>query len=135
MTDRATGTQVDVVMYPSGEVKAVPAGKGDDIVRSYRERKRKMSTVRRMLLWVIVAVIVAYSILIVRAALMGILAAGIVFVAFYLVPQLRTDADLLDADLTLRDAREQWDAEPVSSLSDGREQSAAERHEREHAFE
>lgn len=131
-------TRVDVVMYPSGEVKAVPAGKGTAIVHSYEERKREWSLARRLLLWGIVAVVVAYSVLIVRNLLMGLFAAALVSVAFHVgIRFARNGAELLDDDVTLRDAREQWEAMPVPQVApDERERPARyTRREREHAYE
>lgn len=114
---RTERQRVDVVMYPSGEVKAVPAGKGGEIVRSYRERDAAPGIAARVLTWLVVVVVLAYSLLIVRNFLLGLLAAALVYVAARVVPRLTgSDAALLDAGLSLQDAREQWDATPVSAV-------------------
>lgn len=126
--------RVDVVLYPSGEVKAVPAGKGAAIVRSYSERNDGTATGRRVLAWLLVTLVVAYSLLVVRNLLAGILAATVVYAAMRLLPAFTgTDADLLDGDVTVRDAREQWDATPVSEVTAPGESDR--RREVDHAFE
>lgn len=128
--------RVDVVMDRSGDVKAVPAGKGGEIVRSYHDRGRSPSPARRVLAWLLVAFVLAYSVLIVRDLLLGIITAAVVFGVIRLLPHLTgSDASLLDSDVTLRDAREQWGATPVSAVESGREGERDRRGEREHAFE
>ena len=129
--------RVDVVMYPSGEVKAVPAGKGADVVRSYHERGREESALRRAVPLVVIALILAYSLLIVRSVLLGLITAVLVYVAdrlLRLLPLLTdSDAAVLDSDISLRDAREQWDAAAVEALASPGERER--RDAREHAFE
>lgn len=70
--------RVDVVMDPSGAVKAVPAGKGGEIVRSYNEREPSKRRLRRALVWLLVALVLAYSLLIVRNPLLGGIAAAVI---------------------------------------------------------
>lgn len=112
--------RVDVVLYPSGAVKAVPAGKGADVVRSYHERNQGTGIGRRVLAWLLVALVVAYSLLVARTLLLGVLAATVVYAAVRLLPRFAgADADLLDGNVALRDAREQWDATPVSAVAGG----------------
>lgn len=150
----ADDARVDVVQYASGVVKAVPAGKGAAIVRS-QNRGRPASLLRDRVvvgagavaaavtgLFFVVAL--AYSLLVLRAVLLGLLAAAAVAavaalgVAGVAAARWATggDATLLDESVALRDAREQWGAEPVSAVaqSDERHESG-QRNEREHAYE
>jgi hypothetical protein len=46
-----------------------------------------------------------------------------------------SDASLLDSDVTVRDAREQWEATPVSELESPSPDERNRGREREHAFE
>lgn len=133
---RTGEARVDVVMYPSGDVKAVPAGKGGEIVRSFRERTSSSGSARRLFAWALVLFVVVYSLLIVRNLLLGIVAAGVVYAVVLLLPGLTgSDASLLDSGVTLRAAREQWEATPVAELESPRPDEGDRRREREHAFE
>lgn len=138
MSEPSDDRRVDVVLYPSGTVKAVPAGKGADIVRSYHDRRGEHRPLRRVLLAVVSLLVLAYSLLVVRNLLLGLGVVGVLWGAFWLVPRLLdSDARLLDADVALRDAREQWDAEPVSELAstEGAPGARGSERAREHAFE
>lgn len=133
---RTGETLVDVVTYPSGEVKAVPAAKGGEIVRSSHERERSKGRSRRVLVWLVVAVVLTYSLLIVRNVLIGAIAASLIYAVAHLHPRLTdSDASLLDSDITIRAAREQWGAAPVSDLESAQRDVRDRRREREHAFE
>jgi hypothetical protein len=132
--DPPADARVDVVLYPDGEVWAVPAGKGGDVVRSFRERDGGISTEGHVLAILAVVAVLAYSLLITRTLLLGVLAAAVVYGVARLVPVLSgSDAELLDADVALRDARQQWDADPVAEVG-GSRGGGGER-VREHAFE
>lgn len=131
-----TGPRVDVVQYPSGVVKAVPAGKGREIVESQR-RSQPSSLLRdRVLLAAILvailgagflaAVVMAYSVLISATLLLGLLLTLLVFAGAGILVAVvagvryaqRGDARLLDEGIPLEDAREQWNAEPVSAVTE-----------------
>ena len=77
----------DVLVYHNPEdgnepkVRTVPAGKGDQIVDAHKEEARKRNTMRSILMWVIIIVILGYS-LFVGTILLGIIAAAIIYVAF-----------------------------------------------------
>jgi hypothetical protein len=125
---------VDVVQYPDGEVKAVPAGTGADVVRSYEAREQSQNYLRKALFAGISVLILAYSVLVVRNLLLGVLTALLVYAGGALTaPRRGADAALLDDGVTLRTAREQWEATPVSALT----AEGADRRERErdHAVE
>jgi hypothetical protein len=147
----AAERRVDVVSYPGGQVKAVPAGKGPDIVRS-QNRGRSGSVLEDGAVQVAVAVAVVggglltAAVLAISALMLGILpvgllgALGIVAVAALAVAGVvvlrlggRGNAELLDEAVTLRDAREQWDATPVSAVAESSE--GASRRARAHATE
>lgn len=126
--------RADVVLYRDGEVWAVPAGKGGDVVRPFRERDGGISTEGHVLAILAAVAIPAYSVLVVTNVLVGILAAATVYGVARLVPLVTgSDAELLDADVSLRDAHQQWDADPVAEVggSSGGERERV----REHAFE
>lgn len=143
------GTRVDVVRYPAGGVKAVPAGKGAAIVRSQNE-VQPGSVLRDRVVQGAGAVAVAfaalsttlalgYSVLVLRSVLLGMLVAvvvaAMVALGFGVVVAVRWtragDAELFDEGVTLRDAREQWDATPVAEVAS----SGDRQREREHASE
>jgi hypothetical protein len=125
---------VDVVLYPSGEVKAVPAGKGADVVRSYEAREQSQSYLRKALFAGISILVLAYSVLVVRNLLIGLLTAVLIYGGGMLLAQVRgSDAALLDDGVTMQTAREQWEATPVSALTgDGTDRRER---ERDHAVE
>ena len=78
----------DVLVYHNPDdsnepkVRTVPAGKGDQIVEAHKEEARKRNQMRSFLMWIIIAIIVGYSLLIARQPLLGLLAAGVIFFAF-----------------------------------------------------
>jgi len=71
------------------KVRTVPAGKGKEIVESYKEEARKRNQMRTVLMWIIIIGIVVYSFF-VRRFLLGIIAAGVIFIAFR---YLQSDSD------------------------------------------
>jgi len=77
------------------KVRTVPAGKGDEIVESHKEEVRKRDQMRTILMWIIIIGIVAYSFL-VRRFLLGIIAAGVIFIAFR---YLQNDSDAMVPNL------------------------------------
>jgi len=78
----------DVLVYHNPDdsnepkVRTVPAGKGEQIVDAHKEEARKRNQMRSFLMWIIIAIIVGYSLLIARQVLLGLLAAGVIFFAF-----------------------------------------------------
>ncbi len=77
----------DVLVYHNPDdgnapkVRTVPAGKGEQIIDAHKEEARKRNQMRSILMWIIIAIIVGYAILTVNI-LLGILAAGIVWLIF-----------------------------------------------------
>ena len=78
----------DILVYHNPDdgnepkVRSVPAGKGDQIVEAHKEEARKRSQMRSFLMWIIIAVVFGYALLIRGALLLGILAAGVIYLAF-----------------------------------------------------
>jgi Lon-like ATP-dependent protease len=78
----------DVLVYHNPDdgnepkVRTVPAGKGDQIVDAHKEEARKRNQMRSFLMWIIIAIVIGYSLLIVQQPLLGILAAGVIYLAF-----------------------------------------------------
>ncbi|WP_123620116.1 ATP-dependent protease LonB [Halorubrum sp. CSM-61] len=78
----------DVLVYHNPEdgnkpkVRTVPAGKGDQIVDAHREEARKRNQMRSLLMWIIIAVVLGYALIIVGQILVGIIAAGVVYLVF-----------------------------------------------------
>ncbi|ELZ91782.1 ATP-dependent protease Lon [Haloferax mucosum ATCC BAA-1512] len=78
----------DVLVYHNPDdgnqpkVRTVPSGKGDQIVEAHKEEARKRNQMRSFLMWIIIAVVLGYALLIEGAVLLGILAAGIIYLAF-----------------------------------------------------
>ncbi len=78
----------DVLVYHNPDdgnepkVRTVPAGKGDQIVEAHKEEARKRNQMRRFLMWIIIAVILGYALLIAGNPLLGIIAAGVIYLAF-----------------------------------------------------
>ena len=62
--------------------RTVPAGKGEQIVEAHKEEARKRNQMRSFLMWIIIAVVLGYALIIAGQILLGILAAGIVYLAF-----------------------------------------------------
>jgi len=77
----------DVLVYHNPDdsnepkVRTVPSGKGDQIVDAHKEEARKRNQMRSFLMWIIVAVVIGYSIF-QGQILIGILAAGVIYLAF-----------------------------------------------------
>jgi len=77
----------DVLVYHNPDdgnepkARTVPAGKGEQIIEAHKEEARKRNQMRSFLMWIIVAIVLGYSLL-VRQILIGILAAGIIYIAF-----------------------------------------------------
>ncbi len=77
----------DVLVYHNPDdgnepkVRTVPAGKGEQIIEAHKEEARKRNQMRSILMWIIIAIIIGYSI-IVGNILLGILAAGIIWLIF-----------------------------------------------------
>jgi Lon-like ATP-dependent protease len=78
----------DVLVYHNPDdgnepkVRTVPAGKGEQIVDAHKEEARKRNQMRSFLMWIIIAVVFGYAILIAQALLLGIVAAGVIYLAF-----------------------------------------------------
>jgi Lon-like ATP-dependent protease len=78
----------DVLVYHNPDddnepkVRTVPAGKGEQIVDAHKEEAQKRNQMRSFLMWIIILVVVGYALLIEGAILLGILAAGIIYLAF-----------------------------------------------------
>ncbi|MFP8952698.1 ATP-dependent protease LonB [Natrialbaceae archaeon A-arb3/5] len=77
----------DVLVYHNPDdgnapkVRTVPAGKGEQIIDAHKEEARKRNQMRSILMWIIIAIIIGYAILAANI-LLGILAAGIVWLIF-----------------------------------------------------
>ena len=78
----------DVLVYHNPDdgnepkVRTVPAGKGEQIVEAHKEEARKRNQMRTFIMWIIIALVLGYALIIVQRILMGILAAGIIYLAF-----------------------------------------------------
>ena len=78
----------DVLVYHNPDdgnnpkVRTVPSGKGEQIVEAHKEEARKRNQMRSFLMWIIIAVVLGYSLIIAGRILLGILAAGIIYLAF-----------------------------------------------------
>ncbi|WP_435344965.1 ATP-dependent protease LonB [Haloarchaeobius sp. HRN-SO-5] len=77
----------DILVYHNPDdgnepkVRTVPAGKGDQIIEAYKDEARKRNQMRSFLMLIIMAVVLVYAV-VTRSLLLGILAAGIVYIAF-----------------------------------------------------
>ena len=77
----------DVLVYHNPDdgnepkVRTVPAGKGEQIIDAHKEEARKRNTMRTILMWLIIIVILGYS-LFIGNILLGIIAAAIIYLAF-----------------------------------------------------
>ena len=85
------------------KVRTVPAGKGKEIVESHKEEVRKRDQMRTILMWIIIIGIVAYSFL-VRRFLLGIIAAGVIFIAFR---YLQNDSDAMVPNLLVDNSEDE----------------------------
>ncbi|MFC7235714.1 ATP-dependent protease LonB [Halosegnis marinus] len=78
----------DILVYHNPDdgnepkIRTVPAGKGEQIVEAHKEEARKRNQMRSFLMWIIIAVVFGYSLLIAGQLLLGILAAGVIYLAF-----------------------------------------------------
>ena len=78
----------DVLVYHNPDdgnepkVRTVPAGKGEQIVEAHKEEARKRNQMRTFLMWIIIAIVIGYALIIVQQPLLGILAAGVIYLAF-----------------------------------------------------
>jgi len=78
----------DVLVYHNPDdgnepkVRTVPTGKGEQIVEAHKEEARKRNQMRTFIMWIIIALILGYALIIVRRPLIGILTAGIIYLAF-----------------------------------------------------
>jgi Lon-like ATP-dependent protease len=77
----------DILMYPNPDddknpqVRTVPGGKGEEIIESEKEEQNKRESLKSALIWILVIGIVSYGFLS-SQLLLGVLAAGVVFIAF-----------------------------------------------------
>ncbi|UTF53374.1 ATP-dependent protease LonB [Natronosalvus rutilus] len=77
----------DVLVYHNPDdgnepkVRTVPAGKGEQIIEAHKEEARKRNQMRSILMWIIIAIVVVYA-LFAQQILLGILAAGIIWLIF-----------------------------------------------------
>ncbi len=78
----------DVLVYNNPDdsnepkVRTVPAGKGEQIVEAHQEEARKRNQMRSFLMWIIILLVVGYALLIAHHPLLGVLAAGVIYLAF-----------------------------------------------------
>ena len=85
--DRGDYEMQDVLVYPNPEddkkpkTKTVPAGKGEEIVESEKEEVNKRENMRNILMWLLMAGTIVFAFL-KSSLLMGIIAAGIIFIIF-----------------------------------------------------
>jgi Lon-like ATP-dependent protease len=78
----------DVLVYHNPDdgnepkVRTVPSGKGEQIVEAHKEEARKRNQMRSFLMWIIIAIVLGYSLIIAGNILLGVLAAGVIYLAF-----------------------------------------------------
>ena len=78
----------DVLVYHNPDdgnepkVRTVPAGKGEQIIDAHKEEARKRNQMRSILMWIIIAIIIVYALISPASILLGILAAGIIWLIF-----------------------------------------------------
>ncbi|MFB6270871.1 MAG: ATP-dependent protease LonB, partial [Halobacterium sp.] len=78
----------DVLVYNNPDdsnepkVRTVPAGKGEQIVDAHKEEARKRNQMRSFLMWIIILLVVGYAFLMAQQPLLGVLAAGVIYLAF-----------------------------------------------------
>ena len=78
----------DVLVYHNPDdgnepkVRTVPAGKGDQIVDAHKEEARKRNQMRTFIMWILIILVLGYALIIVQQILLGILAAGVVYLVF-----------------------------------------------------
>ncbi len=77
----------DILVYHNPDdknepkIRTVPAGKGKEIVDAHKEEAQKRDQMRTVLMWIIILGVAGYAFIVGRF-LLGILAAGIIFLAF-----------------------------------------------------
>lgn len=83
----------DILVYKNPKddkkpkVKAVPAGKGEEIMESEKEEVEKKGKMRSLLMWIFIAGVLVFGFLRSRI-LLGIIAAGVIFIVFkYLIDE------------------------------------------------
>jgi len=65
------------------KVRTVPSGKGEQIIEAHKEEARKRNQMRSLLMWIIILIVLGYTLLAPGAnILLGILAAGVIYLAF-----------------------------------------------------
>ncbi|QSG05369.1 ATP-dependent protease LonB [Halapricum desulfuricans] len=100
----------DVLVYHNPDdgnepkVRTVPAGKGEQIVDAHKEEARKRNQMRSFLMWIIIIAIIGYALFFARSILLGILAAGIVFLVFR---YLNRGSDAMIPNLLVNNASQQ----------------------------
>ncbi|MFC7072048.1 ATP-dependent protease LonB [Halovenus rubra] len=78
----------DILVYHNPDdgnepkIRTVPSGKGEQIVDAHKEEARKRNQMRRFIMWVLIILVLAYSFIILSQILIGIIAAGIVYLVF-----------------------------------------------------
>jgi Lon-like ATP-dependent protease len=78
----------DVLVYHNPDdsnepkVRTVPAGKGEQIVDAHKEEARKRNQMRSFLMWIVIAIVIGYAFIVAMQPLIGILAAGVIYLAF-----------------------------------------------------
>ena len=78
----------DILVYHNPDdgnqpkVRTVPSGKGEQIVDAHKEEARKRNQMRRFIMWVLIILVLGYSLIIMQQILLGIIAAGIVYLVF-----------------------------------------------------
>jgi len=77
----------DILVYHNPDdgnepkVRTVPSGKGDQIIEAHKEEARKRNQMRSFLMWIIIAIVLGYALLS-GQILIGLVAAGVVYLAF-----------------------------------------------------
>ncbi|MCU4719494.1 ATP-dependent protease LonB [Halapricum hydrolyticum] len=100
----------DVLVYHNPDdgnepkVRTVPAGKGEQIVDAHKEEARKRNQMRSFLMWIIIIAIIGYALFFARSILLGILAAGIVFLVFR---YMNRGSDAMIPNLLVNNANQQ----------------------------
>ncbi|MFW5965128.1 MAG: ATP-dependent protease LonB [Halodesulfurarchaeum sp.] len=78
----------DVLVYHNPDdsneprIRTVPAGKGEQIVDAHQQEAQKRQQMRSFLMWIVIAIILGYALLIAGQILLGLLAAGVIYFAF-----------------------------------------------------
>jgi len=64
------------------KVRTVPSGKGEQIVEAHKEEARKRNQMRSFLMWIIIVIVLGYTLVSNANILIGVLAAGVIYLAF-----------------------------------------------------